>query len=54
VWCSNQSVRNGLGWATTVERGFDAGVQDFDHGWIVRTDDGRTYMGTDNGSWRVP
>ena len=32
VWRDNPAVRNGLGWATTDERGFHASAQRFEHG----------------------
>ncbi len=51
IWCTYAEVRNGLGWATGGERGFDGTVQDFEQGVILRTDTGDTYVLFDDGDW---
>ncbi len=51
VWCDHASVRNGLGNATTAERGFNGTVQDFENGLILRTDDGTTYVLYSGNGW---
>jgi hypothetical protein len=51
IWCSYPEVRNGLGWATDYERGFDGTVQDFERGTILRTDTGETYVLYGDGAW---
>ncbi len=51
IWCTYAEVRNGLGWATDGERGFDGTVQDFEQGAIIRTDTGKTYVLFDDGTW---
>lgn len=51
VWCTFSEVRNGLGWATDGERGYDATVQDFDTGSIVRNDFGVIYVLYSDGTW---
>ncbi|RLC98925.1 MAG: hypothetical protein DRI77_03940 [Chloroflexi bacterium] len=51
IWCTYTEVRNGLGWATDGERGFNGTVQDFERGAIIRTDSGETYVLFDDGDW---
>jgi hypothetical protein len=51
VWCTYGEVRNGLGSATDGERGYDATVQDFDTGSIVRNDFGVIYVLYSDGTW---
>ncbi len=52
VWCENGSVRNGLGYATTDEDGYNGAVQDFESGIIFNLN-GKTYvLYSDNGTWR--
>jgi serine/threonine protein kinase len=51
IWCTYEAVRNGLGWATDYERGFDGTVQDFERGSILRTDGGETYVLYGDGNW---
>jgi len=38
VWCNHLDVRQGLGWAMDAEHGFDAVVQDFEHGFMLGSD----------------
>jgi len=53
VWCSFDSVRNGLGNARDAEWGAAGAAQDFENGMIVLAPNGRTYvLYTDNGTWR--
>jgi hypothetical protein len=51
IWCTYEAVRNGLGWATDYERGFDGTVQDFERGAILRTDGGENYVLYGDGNW---
>jgi len=51
IWCTYTEVRNGLGWATDGERGFDGTVQDFEQGAILRTDTGEMYVLFNDGTW---
>jgi len=51
VWCANEGVRNGLGWATDPEYGYYGTVQDFEHGSIIRTEGGATYVRYADGEW---
>lgn len=51
IWCTYTEVRNGLGWATDGERGFDGTVQDFEQGAILRTDTGDIYALFDDNTW---
>jgi serine/threonine protein kinase len=37
TWCTYSGVRQGLGWATEGEHGFDVNVQYFERGWMLRT-----------------
>jgi len=59
VWRTNQRVRDGLGWATEHERGYDGWTQSFDDGrrlsgCIVRGIDGTIYRLTPTyRTWRV-
>lgn len=40
-----------VGWATSTERGFDAAIQSFQNGTLIRNDTGRVYVLHNNGSW---
>ena len=51
IWCTYEPVRSELGWATDNERGYDTTVQDFEHGSIIRTDDGTTCVLYDDRQW---
>jgi len=51
VWCTYASVSGGLGAALELERGFDAPVQDFERGVILRLDTGETYLLFADGKW---
>ncbi|MEA3338965.1 MAG: serine/threonine-protein kinase [Chloroflexota bacterium] len=51
IWCTYTEVRNGLGWATDGERGFDGTVQNFERGAILRADTGETYVLFDDNTW---
>ena len=52
VWCNNNSVRTGLGPATSGEWADSSTIQDFENGMIIRLSGGRTYVLYGNGSWR--
>lgn len=52
VWCTVPAVRNGLGYATNEgERGFNGTVQDFQHGVMIRTDEGKSYVLYSGNGW---
>lgn len=51
VWCSNATVRDGLGSAMDLERGSDGTLQDFERGTIVRMDTGTIYLLFLDGKW---
>ena len=53
VWCKYPEVRSGLGNATTQERGFNGTVQDFERGFILRTDSGETYVTYSGDGWET-
>jgi serine/threonine protein kinase len=50
VWCTYPAVRQGLGWATEGERGFDVIAQHFQRGFILRTDRW-TWVFYEDGTW---
>jgi hypothetical protein len=52
VWCTYNQVSQGLGDATTGERGEHDDVQDFAGGWMLRDEAGTTYTFFNNGTWR--
>ncbi len=54
IWCTYSAVRNGLGWATDYERGFNGLVQDFTQGTILQTDTGEVYILMGNNTWQHP
>ena len=43
IWCAYEQVRQELGYPTETEFDYQATVQDFEHGSIIRTADDRTY-----------
>jgi len=51
MWCNIPEIRNGLGNAVDVERGFTGYMQNFEHGFMVQDDRGRNYVFYSNGSW---
>lgn len=51
AWCSNNTVREGLGSALDLERGFDSTLQDFERGIILRMDTGTIYLLFADGKW---
>jgi len=51
AWCSNATVREGLGSALDLERGFDSTLQDFERGIILRMDTGTIYLLFADGKW---
>ena len=55
VWCLHANVRTGLGQATAIEQGFDATIQDFASGTLLRTDTGQIYILYTDRTWmRTP
>ena len=50
IWCIYPNVRQNLGWATEGEHGFDATVQHFEYGLMLRTEQW-TWVFYDDGSW---
>lgn len=51
MWCDIADIRQGLGSATDCERGFQATMQDFDLGHMLRTDHNVIYVLYTNGTW---
>jgi serine/threonine-protein kinase len=51
TWCSFSEVRDGLGWATDGERGYDGTAQDFASGSVFRNDFGVTFVLYGDGTW---
>ncbi|MGC9398146.1 MAG: serine/threonine protein kinase [Anaerolineae bacterium] len=51
LWCSQANVRKRLGNAVDPERGFDAFIQDFEGGTVLRTDGGKTYVVYNDQTW---
>jgi len=51
AWCSSTTVREGLGSALDLERGFDSTLQDFERGIILRMDTGTIYLLFADGKW---
>ncbi len=43
VWRSNANVRNSLGWALAGEEPFDSTWQDFEHGWMMTSNNGAVF-----------
>ena len=54
IWCLRPDIRDLLGNATDPERGYNGYVQEFDRGFVFRTDTGLTYVFYDNGRWERP
>jgi hypothetical protein len=50
IWCTDSTVRQNLGWATEVERGFEAPLQRFEHGLLLRSED-LTWVLYDDDTW---
>jgi len=51
VWRENAAVRNGLGWATTEERGFYASVQGYDGGLMIWSNAKGIFVLYNDGTW---
>ena len=51
VWRDNSSVRSGLGWATTEERGFHGSIQRFEHGMMLWSDVRGIFVLYSDGHW---
>jgi hypothetical protein len=52
VWCTHSTVRQGLGDATTAERGDSGTLQSYAGGFILRLSGSQTYVLYNDGSWR--
>jgi Tol biopolymer transport system component len=53
MWCNLPDLRQQLGKAIDCERGYQATMQSFTQGFLLRNDQGRTYALFDDGEWRV-
>ena len=51
MWCDILEIRNGLGNATDCERGYQGAMQDFEHGFMLQTDNGTDYVFYSDGHW---
>lgn len=51
VWRENNTVRNGLGWATTQERGYHGSVQTFSGGTMLWSNVRGIYVLYSDGTW---
>lgn len=51
VWRERKEVRDGLGWATGPERGFDGAVQPFDKGTMLWSDGRFIFALFSDGTW---
>ena len=51
IWCLRPDIRDLLGNATDPEYGYNGYMQAFDHGFMLRTDTGLTYVFYENGRW---
>ena len=51
MWCDIPEIRNGLGNATDEEKGFNGFMQDYDRGFMLRTDNNTTYIFFEDGVW---
>lgn len=50
VWCTYAAVRDGLGWATGAEGGFDTEALHCENGLLLRTDQW-TWVLDGGGAW---
>jgi len=53
MWCDIPELRQRLGDALDCERGYQATMQTFAGGFLLRNDRGDTHLWLDNGTWRV-
>jgi hypothetical protein len=53
VWRNNLAVRNGLGWATTEERGLYGAIQPFEHGVMLWSSTRGVYVLYSDGRWEL-
>jgi serine/threonine-protein kinase len=51
MWCDIPALRSGLGNATDAERGYTGQMQSFEHGFMVRTGYGTTFVFYNTGTW---
>jgi hypothetical protein len=51
MWCDIPAIRNGLGNATDVERGYTGTMQQFENGFMIHTDYGATFIFYNSGLW---
>ena len=51
VWREQKGVRDGLGWATERERGFDGSVQPFERGAMLLSDRRFIFVLSTDGTW---
>lgn len=51
MWCNIPAIRNGLGNATDAERAYSGAMQEFSGGFMLRTDEGTTYVFYISGIW---
>jgi hypothetical protein len=51
MWCDIPEIRSGLGNAVDCERGYQGSMQQFELGFMIFADDGRTYVFYDSGGW---
>ena len=51
MWCDIPDIRQGLGNATDVERGYTGTMQTFDHGFMILTDYNTMFVFYNDGTW---
>jgi hypothetical protein len=51
AWCRVPGVRDRLGSATDCERGYQGSMEQFERGFMLRTDTGAIYVFYSNGRW---
>lgn len=51
MWCEIPEIRNGLGNAVDVERGYNGNMQTFDNGFMLFNDLGNTFVFFNDGTW---
>lgn len=51
IWCDVSGVRNRLGKALDCERGYQGRMQQFERGFMLRTDAGAIYVVYNDGRW---
>ncbi len=55
MWCNIDAIRSSLGKAVNCERNYEGTMQQFDNGFILRSDNGTTYIlyGQNSGTWEM-